>query len=222
MDNEIKSIAYASISKGVQIYLPDKDGYVIGSRLVCADCNEMWYTNLTECFLCGAINPFLYHCEDCGAYVSITNAGKKCNSCGEENSLHLECPNPKCLSNKNTKLKKVINAKGGVFDKESGFLISLQYCLKCGSQYHHYQVRKLFIKTIKDEEIYKSDLISSDNEKLDYFSFVIFRKQDKENIKYAVHKLDGINFDKNDKFTVKNFHEDFEKIIDEIFLKKYN
>lgn len=222
MENEIKSIAYACISKGVQIYLPDEDGYIIGSRLVCADCNEMWYMNLTECFLCGAINPFLYHCEDCGAYVSITNAGKKCNSCGEENSLHLECPNPKCLSNTNKKLKNLVNGKGGVFSRESGFLISLQYCLKCGSQYHRYQVRKLFIKTINGDAINKNDLINSENEKLDSFSFVIFRRQDKEDIKYAVHKSDEIIFDKNDKFVIKNFKNDFEKIVNEIFFKKYD
>lgn len=222
MDNEIKSIAYASISKGVQIYLPDKDGYVIGSRLVCAECNEMWYTNLTECFLCGAINPFLYHCESCGAYVSITNAGKKCNSCGEENSLHLECPNPNCLSNKDKKIKKLINEKGGVFDRESGFLISLQYCLKCGSQYHHYQVRKLFIKTVKNDELNKNDLTQLTNEKLDVFSFVIFRKHEGNIIKYSVYKFDEIIFDKNGKFEVKNFQDDFEKIINEIFSKKYD
>jgi len=222
MDNEIKSIAYAAISKGVQIYLPDKDGYVIGSRLVCTACNEMWYTNLTECFLCGAINPFLYHCEECGAYVSITNAGKKCNTCGEENSLHLECPNPKCLSNTNKKLKKLVNAKGGVFDKDSGFLISLQYCLKCGNQHHRYQVRKLFIKTIKDKKITKIDLPQTLTKNFNSFSFIIFRINDKDSIKYSGHKLEEIIFDARGKFIIKNLQTDFEYIVNEIFSKRYD
>lgn len=217
MENELKSIAYASISKGVQIYIPDKDGYIVGCRLVCSDCNEPWYMNLTECFVCGAINPFLYHCSNCGTHISITNAGKRCNKCGKENTLHLECSNPKCLTNKNKKIHRLINEMGGVFDKNSGFLISLQYCLKCGGQFHKYQIRKFVIKTIDKDTIDKNSLILNYNDLEDY-TFLIFRYASEKGILYSIMKLADWKKSK-DTMKLKEFKKDFSDVIEEVFNK---
>ena len=217
MENELKSIAYASISKGVQIYIPDKDGYIIGCRLVCSECNEPWYMNLTECFVCGAINPFLYHCNNCGTHVSITNAGKRCNKCEKENTLHLECSNPNCLTNKNDDIHNLINEKGGAFDKNSGFLISLQYCLKCGGQFHKYQVRKLIVKTVEKDVINKKEL-TLDYSDLDSSTFLIFRYTSEKGLLYSILKLSDLR-KLPDTIKLKEFKKDFEEVIYEIFYK---
>lgn len=218
MENELKSIAYASISKGVQIYIPDENRYIVGCRLVCSECNEPWYMNLTECFVCGAINPFLYHCNHCGTYISITNAGKRCNNCGKENTLHLECPNPKCLTNKSKDIHTSINTKGGVFNKNSGFLISLQYCLKCGGQLHNYQIRRLIVKTIEKDTISKRELTFNKNT-LDKSTFIIFRYAPKKEVLYSFIRLDDVH-KLPDLIKLKHFKEDFGEVIEEIFDKK--
>jgi len=222
MENELKSIAYACISKGIQIYIPEDERCILGCRLVCNECNEPWYMNLTECFICGAINPFLYRCDSCGAYISITNAGKKCNKCGKEGTLHLECPNPNCLTNTDSELHKNINKKGGVFNKNSGFLISLQYCLKCGGQLHNYQIRKLYVKTINKKIIHKKEILSLIKNDIDKYTFIIFRIPSKKRIRYSYLKPVEILKTKKEFIKLKNVKEEFEEIINEIFNKRYD
>jgi len=156
MEINNKSIAYAFIANGVQIFLNDED-YFIASKLVCSDCGDSWYMNLTECFLCGAKNPFLFRCSSCGSFQSITKSSGKCNSCHSEN-LFIMCPNENCISNKDSNINKEANSFGGVFNKNSGLLIAQQYCLNCGSQKHQYKSYKVFIRSVNTNEIILKDL----------------------------------------------------------------
>lgn len=149
MNRELKSIQYAFIANGFQIFNSDEDdNCFIVSRLICWDCQEPWYTNLTECFICGTINPYLYRCTSCGKYQSITKSTSTCD-CG--NKLYMMCPNEDCISNKNQNLQKEINALGGVFNKNSGMQISQQYCIKCGGHLHYYRTYKIQLITISEK-----------------------------------------------------------------------
>jgi hypothetical protein len=213
MNDAIKSMAYAMISKGFQIYLPEEANYFVANRIVCSNCNEPWYMNLPECFICGMQNPFLYRCENCGAFVSVTNAGKKCNNCHKENTLHLECPNPKCPTNTDKKLKNLINSKGGVFHEDSGFSIALQSCLKCGNSTHFYQVRKI---AVFDFDKLLGEPICDDPENLLKLSFVIIRN----NKSYLLRRPINFNFEKGSFPNIKE--SDIGKILEFIFDKKFD
>lgn len=208
MNSETKSIAYALISNGLQIYLPEDENSILVSKLICQNCGEPWYMNLTECFLCGAINPFLYKCNVCNNYVSITNAGKKCNKCGKEDTLHLECPNPNCLSNKDSLVKEKINDFGGCFNKNSGFLTSMNYCLKCGSSYHKYETVRLFICNSNEIKEFKHIY----EKKISPRSKILLKFKNGENISYAITNINEIDNENLIKTEPK-----FELIIKDIF-----
>jgi len=217
MNNETKSIAYAFVANGIQIYFGEEDDQFIISRLVCADCGGPWYMNLTECFLCGAINEFLYKCSDCGNFVSITNSSRSC-SCGSD-KLYLVCPNKDCISNKDEELLKEINKYGGVFNKKSGFLISQQYCLYCGSQYHVYKTYRIKVITTS------LDVLSPNGKYLNSFtmennSYVVVRQKKGDRILYGVYKtseFDGKSID------LKELYNNFTKVVEFLYpIKKQN
>ena len=217
MERELKSIAHATIANGIHIYIPTGNkNYIVGSRLVCAGCNEPWYMNLTECFICGAVNPFLYRCENCRAFSSITKASDKCSNCNQQETLHPECPNPQCPSNTNDEIHEAVNKMGGVFNKRSGFRISLQRCLNCGSQFHVYQIRKIIVFTLSSTKVDKTKLQIDDLEVLSTHSFIIFRIIENDKIKYAFFKLDEYLMAENN-FELLHIYDDFGKVLDKIF-----
>jgi hypothetical protein len=220
MVRDLKSIAHAAIAHGFYVYLPiDTKNYFIASRLVCAECNEPWYTNLTECFLCGAINPFLYRCDSCKSFSSITKASSLCDNCGKKGHLHKECPNPECPTNNNPIIHEAVNSLGGVFEKYSGFSISLQYCLKCGSQFHQYQVRRIFVFTLSSTKVNKSDLSIDDPDVLLSNSWVIFRLMKNDQRAYAYLELRDY-LQARDNFELTRIVNDFGEMINEIFDKR--
>lgn len=212
MNNETKSIAYAFVANGVQIYLGDQEDQFITSKLICSECGGPWYMNLTECFLCGAINEFLYRCSNCGEFVSITNSGGKCSKCGSE-ELYMVCPNPDCISNQNPKLLEEINSYGGVFNKNSGFLISQQYCLYCGSQFHIYKNYKIKIITLYSAIVNKGEIYKSFPQ-LDDETYVIIRAKTKEKISYGVFRWNELN---NDNKELIVLYPNFSNIVDLLY-----
>jgi hypothetical protein len=217
MKTEIKSISHAAISFGVQIYVPsDSKNYVIGCRLVCSECNEPWSLNLTECFICGNINPFLYRCSECGQFSSLTKAKNKCSYCNRTGTLRQECPNPKCLSNTNRKIKDRINKYGGVFKKYSGFRISLQRCLACGSQFHQYQVRRIIVSTLSSENVDKTNVHVDDPGVLYEYSYILFRIEQDNKVKYSCQKL--AEYEKQENlFVLYQAYNSLKDVIDKIF-----
>lgn len=215
MNIDEKSIAYAFIANGVQIYLNEEEHFIV-SKLICFKCGDPWYMNLTECFLCGAINPFLYRCSDCGAFQSITKSGNECSQCRSE-ELYMVCPNQDCISNKNTAIFSEANDYGGVFNKESGLLISQQYCLTCGSKYHTYKNYDIYVRTSNIEELdFKELKINPDNIS-DKAYLIIKYKPNNATLKYGLYKIEDII---NRKFTLKNLKDNFGSVVAELYPTK--
>jgi DNA-directed RNA polymerase subunit RPC12/RpoP len=189
MNNDTKSVAYAFISNGVQIYMND-DEVIMISKLVCSECGDFWYMNLTECFLCGAINSFLFKCADCGSFQSITKSSSRCSECGGKN-IFMSCANPDCVSNTDENILKEANSFGGSLNKNSGLIISQQYCLKCGSQNHEYKNFKLLVRTVDSVNLDSKSLLLP--EKNDSEIFVLFRVRSDDTIQYSVKKISQIS-----------------------------
>ena len=212
MNNEIKSIAYAFVANGVQIYFGDDENQFITSKLICSNCSGHWYMNLTECFLCGAVNEFLYKCSECGEFVSITNSSGKCIKCGSD-KLYMACPNPECISNKDRELQTEINEFGGVFNKESGFLISQQYCLYCGSQSHKYRNHKISVITTHSDVLLFKDIYSSSMQLEDNWYLIIKRKNN-DKVSYGVYKTSELN---GRDIELKDLYDDFSKVVERLY-----
>ncbi|MGC8483872.1 MAG: hypothetical protein ACP5OE_09555 [Thermodesulfobium sp.] len=211
MNNELKSISYAFISNGVQIYLEDGSDSFLISQLVCNDCGWPWYMNLTECFICGSINSFIYRCTKCGNFQSITNSTGICSFCGSD-SLIMECLNEHCLSNTDKEIFKEIAEYGGVFNRQSGFSISQQYCLNCGSQLHHYLTYKIYVKVIQDDSI-TIELTDGLLHEKSSNSYLLLKRKG-EPIKYYVGKLNDII---GQTITVNEMTSNFKEIVDQLY-----
>ncbi len=212
MNNATKSIAYAFVANGVQIYFSEDDDEFLASKLVCAECGGPWYMNLTECLLCGAINPFLYRCSDCGEFVSITNSGGTCPNC-KSTELYMTCPNEDCISNTNKDLSSEIKKYGGVFNKESGLLISQQYCLYCGSQLHTYKNFKIKVITTTSDVVGLEDILP-DRSRYDSNLYLIIRKKNDTEILYGVYKLSELN---EKKILLTNLYDSISKVVEFLY-----
>lgn len=217
LERQIKSISHAMIAHGYQIYTPlTAKNYFLANRLVCVECREPWFMNFPECFLCGGLYLPLYHCDNCGSFSSITGSTGKCSTCGKQGTLHIECPNPDCLTNTDLTLNKSINKLGGVFDKNSGFRISQQHCLKCGSQNQIYQVRKIHFLIINNYEINTSNYNIDDPELLKDNTFLILRIESTK-ISYAAFSQE--EFERNSKLKINQIYSDLNEVLDKIFSK---
>lgn len=190
MNNDEKSIAYAFIANGVQIYLNDEEDFFLVSKLICDNCGNSWYMNLTECFLCGAKNSFLYRCSKCGKFQSITKSSNRCSNCGSDN-LFMVCPNPECISNKDSQILKESNNYGGVLNKNSGLIIAQHYCLNCGSNFHRYKNYRIYVRKTEKDSISFKDL-QIDSNKISESSFLILKWVKKGAIKYGLYKIGDI------------------------------
>ena len=212
MEINNKSIAYAFIANGVQIFLNDKD-YFIASKLICSNCGDSWYMNLTECFLCGTKNPFLYKCSSCGSFQSITKSSGKCNNCQSED-LFMMCPNENCISNKDKKINEEANGFGGVFNKDSGLLIAQQYCLNCGSQKHHYKDYKIFIRSIKTMETSLKELNFYLNDFTKESVLIVKYKPNGSSLQYCLLRYKYIV---SSKIKLINLKNSFSELVNELF-----
>lgn len=212
MEINNKSIAYAFIANGVQIFLNDKD-YFIASKLVCSDCGDSWYMNLTECFLCGSKNPFLFKCSSCSSFQSITKSSGKCNSCHSED-LFMMCPNENCISNKDNEINKEANGFGGVFNRDSGLLIAQQYCLNCGSQKHQYKDYKVFIRIIDTKEFTLQDLNLDMNDFTKDSILIVKYKSKESNLQYCLLKHKDLT---TQRIKLGNLKNSFSDIVNELF-----
>jgi len=212
MKIEEKSIAYAFISNGVHIYSNEKGHFII-AKLICLECGESWYMNLTECFLCGTINPYLYRCSSCHNFQSITKSSNKCNYC-ESSELFMVCPNEDCISNTDKQILSEINGKGGVFNKDSGFSTAQQYCLTCGSKYHRYKTYDIYIRSLKQEEFNFSDLSINPKELTENAYLIVRLKKKNSPLRYGLIRL--IDFiDK--KIHITTLYENFQSIVNHLY-----
>lgn len=207
-----KSIAYAFIANGIQIYLGEN--YFLASRLVCLKCGEYWYMNLTECFLCGAKNPHLFQCISCGSFQSITKSNQKCNNCDSSDDLFMVCPNPECISNNNDNIKEKANTYGGALNKDSGLSISQQYCLNCGSKYHWYKSYKIYVRCVPNRKVKFEDLNITPDSLSDSSYLLIKYKQNEKSIEYGLYKIREIV---GKAFELNSLEDSFAEIVSELF-----
>jgi len=108
---------------------------------------------------------------------------------------------------------------GGVFHKSSGFRISSQYCLNCGSQLHKYQIRRIYVFTVPSRKVDKSIISIDDPGVLSPFSFIVFRIREKDGIKYSFLRLkEYLGMEKS--FKLSETYKDFSKVLGEIFSKE--
>lgn len=191
MNLDEKSVAYALISNELGIYISDEVEFFLVFRLVCLECGYPWYMNLNECFLCGAINPFLFRCSSCRTFQSITKSNKKCNNCGAVDTLHIECANPDCLSNANKKVSDAANRLGGVFNTDSGLFTAQQYCLKCGSEFHVYKSYKMYVRKTNKKQLSSDELGINPNMLSSNSCLLIKYKPNPSTIQYYLYKLDS-------------------------------
>lgn len=139
MNRNLKSLAYSFIANDINVYFPDgEDNCFLVEKLECFDCGTYWHTSLLECFFCGELNYYLYTDTNTGKLFSITNSN------GGDHKIKA-CVNPNCLSNTNEEIKKIVNKSGGVFELNSSFNLSQNYCIKCGSAKNKYNSIKVFL-----------------------------------------------------------------------------
>lgn len=194
MKRDIKSIAYALISKGFEAYIPEDRDYILINRLECSECHEQWFMNLNECFICGSFEPQLNQCIHCGGYISKTNASNKCPHCGQRKKTTSPCLNPDCLSNKNFKVKIEIDKKNGVFDRNNAcFFIAEQNCIKCGSKYNIYDSFIIWVHTATSLEVRIDELEFVDFSFNYSKSYVLFRFLQNGELLYDIESISDLN-----------------------------
>lgn len=212
MNIDTKSMAYAFIANGVHIYFSDDEKFLV-SKLVCSDCGDSWYMNLTECFLCGSINPFLYRCSKCNTFQSITKSGNNCSKCGST-ELYMVCPNPDCLSNTDNTVFKEAKKYGGVFNKNSGLLIAQQFCLSCGSKYHVYKNYEIYIRVVEKDVIDFKELDLNPRNLSDDSYLIVKYKPDRKTLKYRLYKIKELA---HEEIKLDNLVDNFGQIVSELY-----
>jgi len=188
MNISTKSVAYYLISKGLNIFITEENNTFLAQRHICKECSSPWYMDLTECFLCGSYNPYIYVCRHCNTYFSITGTVKNCPTCNQK--FIQCCINDSCLSNTNTSVGNAINTKyKGVFDGDSCFNIAQMHCINCGDTKNEYITFEV--------QVYESDDFNNINSFLKQNSFkydiLIIKFTGNSGIKYlTLRKTDAI------------------------------
>ena len=187
-ERRIKSIYYKLISMGCDIFTDDNKNEFFVSRHSCANCKSPWYMNLTECFLCGMLNSYLFYCNTCDVYSSTTGGTVTCNKC--RNKRKKICFNDKCISNKNGFKKEFNDKKNGVMDKSSPSSISQSHCINCGSSINLYLTSLVAVKEIENTK----DLKISSNDKR--YDCIIFVKKNTKKYLLTSPLIKKVKFDK--------------------------
>jgi len=216
MNRDLKSIAYAFISKDLEVYLPDDDivNHIVVNKLICNTCGQYWHTNLLECYFCSSINCYLYRCIDCGNLSSITGSKKKCSKCGSKNIK--ACMNPQCISNTIEQLLDITADKGGIFNLDSSFNLSLTHCVSCGSKCNTYKSHKIYVyKSMKQDPSREELLEFSKKMDIDADEDIILIKKviSKEDIIYSHIKYTNL---KNDNIELKWFNS-ISEVVDNLY-----
>ncbi len=107
----------------------------------CVNCGTPWNFNISQCFFCGSISPFLMK-DATGKYISSTNASKK---------RFYPCINPDCLSNQANVLDMIQSKYKGVFDRKSPFNTTLENCIKCGNDVYTFNTALIKIEISENE-----------------------------------------------------------------------
>jgi len=129
---------------GFDVYLDsDNDSIIMLSLPRCSECGSPWYFNISQCFFCGAIAPFIMKDKN-NRYISPTNASA---------NRFYPCINPDCLSNKESISDMIKTKYNGVFDRKSPFNTTLENCIKCGNDYYTYDTAIIKVDIIKENNL---------------------------------------------------------------------
>ncbi len=162
----------------------------------CSNCNNPWYFNISQCFFCGAIAPFIMKDKN-NKYISTTNASR--------DDRFYPCINPDCLSNDNDINNMTrINKYHGVFDRKSPFNTTLENCIKCGNDYYIYDTALIKINIL-------DEINSMNSNNYDDYDGIIFRFKKEKSIKFLVSDNNNL---------LKIFNTLANKIINETDFKK--
>lgn len=148
IDNRlIKDIVFLFERLEFEVYLDsNNDQTLLLSLPRCNKCGNPWYFNISQCFFCGAIAPFIMKDKNDtknDTYISLTNASA---------NRFYPCVNPDCLSNKNKEVYNMIkNNYNGVFDRKSPFNTTLENCIKCGNDSYTYDTALIKINIVNEE-----------------------------------------------------------------------
>lgn len=173
MKNEfrlIEDIKFFFDKNGIEVYENDETkGEFILVLPLCNSCGTPWNLEITQCFLCGAFNPFIKRNKQ-GIWKSITGAS------GE--TAESACINKDCPSNKISEIKEAINKhyEGGVFKRGSIFNTSLENCVKCGDDEYNYMAVPVYVIISKSLDIKElSEELNSDIKSEIGPALIIFR-----------------------------------------------
>jgi len=195
-DLRVKSISYKLISEGFDIYRTDQQNEILINKHCCADCKTSWNTDITECYFCGTINPYLYFCKNCKIFTSTKGGKKECKEC---NTLKQKiCFNDSCVTNSEEFYNIFnINLKNyeGVMSRESPCTVSQTYCFSCGSTNN---INLAIIVKIIELNVDEKIKISAENLRFDY---IIFTKKEKK--EYFICKPSEYLINKKEKFIDK-------------------
>lgn len=199
MNISTKSVAYYLISKGFDIFTGSEENMFLIKIHICDTCSSPWYMDLTECFLCGSYNPFLFYCDSCNSYFSITGTVKKCRSCNTD--LIQSCINNTCPSNVDANIKQAVNNKyRGVFNKDSCLNVAQIHCINCGGTNNKYITKKIRVVTTDKPGDVKNALQDCTGKD---FDLVIVKIVTGGNISYITLNNTEISIDKPEK-SIKN------------------
>lgn len=164
----LKSFLYIISSNeiGYHVYKnEDNQNNALIAKLVCSTCNKIWETGDTECFFCGTKNYFVYTCENCQQYYSITGNSIKCPNCGQ--NLKKLCVNKNCPTNNSIDYPELFKRvrKKEVFKTSGPYSIRQNSCKNCGSRSNNYLFSK--IKVVFDID----DLENEENEVRIFINF---------------------------------------------------
>ncbi len=183
MNISTKSVAYFLISRGFNIFITEETNAFLAQRHICKDCTSPWYMDLTECFLCGSYNPYIYKCNNCNKYFSITGTVKNCPTCRQK--LIQCCINDSCLSNTNTSVSTQINTKyKGVFDGDSCFNTAQMHCINCGSTLNKYITFNVKVCDASNVDEINSFL----KQNLSQFDIIVIKLKTNSGVKYKTLK----------------------------------
>ena len=187
---------------GFEVYLDSTTEPVLLISLPrCNDCGNPWYFNISQCFFCGAIAPFIMKDDKNDKYISSTNA-----------SAHrfYPCINPDCLSNKNSISDMIKSKYNGVFDRKSPFHTTLENCIKCGNDSYMYDTALIKIELVNEENYQNNKnseydgriirfyqkkkielCIDNDKSLLKIFKELANQEMSEENFKTKIQKITG-------------------------------
>lgn len=162
MQTSVKSVYWAFIQNGINIYISDSSTISFNAVLLkCAKCNYPWNDQMDECYVCGELKYQVRICPSCRLEFA-PEGNVICNVCNKSPILKYLCINQDCPTITNqtpfqtphqgtrhegqvTNIKELADFhKEGVFGKTASLSLALMHCTNCGNTSNNYKSIKVF------------------------------------------------------------------------------